>query len=877
MAFNGKSSGFISSRDLERGNDGLENTSKRARFGLASGLDKEKSTQFQHEPKADIMSHWLFADDPLDANLNQKSALVLSNTRCSSFSTPAKPSYTSGFQSASGRQYNTFSSGQISDVRKFLGLDDNDASYEFTKDTAFKSSFTRAGSFNKEFDLKSESLIPSGNSIDRNERYKLLDRSKTTTDKVIDSVDLYEISKIKSCLDLWNYNCIYTNYYKSDLSIEIISTLWKENGDPFTVHYDNAENFKFIHVHCNNVTIGGFEEVNRCFQKILATKPIKDSEKRTFDRNWVLKKYKLYTVVSCRNYRKKISKLLKEGNSLKSLVEEISLPNPINLLKILFRLLKFEYSGQRSILLKILQGDASSDLPVVVRVESVYSEKVYLSDGYNCFKAVPSDKYIKALFNSKTIWSGSKILLQGIVFTSTSYDDYTLNLYNNSISGAKNLKIGLQPKHCNSNIRDLKYDAGKVMRVDVTVLKRLPLVYKAYLNCKETEGTKCLTLTEDEYQSLIDDPESAVLSTIDSISIIYTMVIVDTCVMLNECKDFERRVRESCVRLTLKNVDNEIMSILKPKTRFVVTNAFVKNQSNTLESFENSSRAGNGIHLVSTMYSRFEIIKGKEHMNIYQQPLCSGSLSYKLFMNMPLLSIHGDDNIKHLTLCDITNSGRNHQEEAIYNSLRNFPEKEDEAIYMGQTCDLNGVVIQVGDVIDARVNYFRFFLLTTKLNLVAVKVLSKDTTIYDESGKLYKLPTYFERIRSKLRFSTISAEECEQELAKNTSGLIQEFCNLQYAGFDAHCNIHNFQVNIEEFVLKSSNVLKSLQEHFIKAKLVHRGGCLHLSLASYRGLSSSYMDEMCKMFIALIVKHIIKVYELVGSNNSFVEKCYSFG
>ncbi|UKJ88284.2 hypothetical protein MACJ_000728 [Theileria orientalis] len=733
------------------------------RFGFSSAYKLNETSK--HEPtdssyfKVDervLSNHWIFSDE-----LQKKDSYNESNNthiNHNSIVTTRVPSIDiiKGFKLASGKQFDGIDLQKKSQFRKLLGLDDDDFS---TNDGNFKIPTSRYDQFHppKSFRSAQSTIVYEDSYLDTQSF------SQSTTEA--------HTPRNLSYIEVWNGVCTFTKCSTSSMSPDVLSILWRQYGNPFKVTGSNAEYYKYLlYTHENDfVSLGGVREVKACFKRLVSNH---NAKRDLFNDEWIKEKYKVLTLSSCRRYRKKVIKLYQKSN-LEDSIANVPLPNPINILKMLLRCVRKELSGEVSLVRKIFQGDKSPDIPVVLRVQNYDGTNVYLTNGYELYKCVLADNQIKNMFESNKLTEGSKILIQGIAHKENNGEHYIILSYN-SISRAPNRHIGLQLKHTNVNIRDLSVTGGRVSRVDIIVLRSLPIVYKVCYKCPETSERKYLVLSEKEYMNMTDNLDSEMLGLIERVSTQLTMFAVDAAFMNKNVlgKELERLLRRSCVQINFLNVDDTLSYFIKPLTRFVLTNTAIKHLGNDFIYPSNSD--AKAVKLSCTEYTKLDIVENI--VKIPDQVLAENEFAQILFNKLPTLSLPEDSN-------DL-----NEFNSIIYQRDATIP-------FLGQICDLNGVVLHVGELESSQKYCFlRFFMLTTKLQLVCVKVNYKnDIAQNDKLSICSEIRSVERRLKSlEIKFDYEGKGANDEE-----THMFHTVYNTEYTGYDGENGIHNFHTGCE--------------------------------------------------------------------------------
>uniref|UniRef100_A0A3B0MJF7 Uncharacterized protein n=1 Tax=Theileria annulata TaxID=5874 RepID=A0A3B0MJF7_THEAN len=267
--------------------ESLENKPKRT-FGFfsASKLDannpnnEDSSFLKNYKPDENLLkSHWLFSDEsPVNQVSNTNSFTHLNNafnsynqssiatTRATSIETPT------GFKLASGKQCDYYNADKNEEFRKLLGLDDEDVTIESLKASVPR--FTNANNMiqnsnqnlNVNVNLKPEQTFRQNTSV-----YEDSNSDSNSNAETISDIPSQDSGKL-SYTDFWNHQCTFTQYYSSNMSLEVISDLWSKYGNPLLVNYANAERYNYLlFTHQNDyVTVGGLNEIVSCFKKIVS-------------------------------------------------------------------------------------------------------------------------------------------------------------------------------------------------------------------------------------------------------------------------------------------------------------------------------------------------------------------------------------------------------------------------------------------------------------------------------------------------------------------------------------------------------------------------------------------------------------------------------
>eukprot|EP00371_Babesia_bovis_P002139 XP_001610786.1 hypothetical protein [Babesia bovis T2Bo] len=306
--------------------------------------------------------------------------------------------------------------------------------------------------------------------------------------------------KILTLSELWHKNSTSTTHDMSNLSPAKLSEMWRQYGNPFCTNYDNALKFKYINYSTkdSSVTIGGVEEFHQCLKQWVEQMDECRAKKRKIFKEWFHEKYRLFTARKCRIYRRNIHKLMRNNHTLEDALLMVQLPKPLDILKRIQKVCDDEHRGKESTLTKIFYGDEQCNVPVVVTVEHVDGDHLKIADESSVFVAFAADDYVKEQIKNKRISRGTKIRLHGVRFVPDDYGDQMVELRFNQISPAANQRLGLQNRHTNVNIRELKIGGGSVAKMDVTILSICPPAYKVTYKEKETTVPKTVVLTRSK-------------------------------------------------------------------------------------------------------------------------------------------------------------------------------------------------------------------------------------------------------------------------------------------------------------------------------------------------------------------------------------------
>ncbi|BAM39400.1 conserved hypothetical protein [Theileria orientalis strain Shintoku] len=734
--------------------------SSASKLNEASKHEPEDLSYYKHY-KADervLSSHWLFSDESPKKNLSETSSIAPLNQN--SIVTTRVPSIdvVKGFKLASGKQFDGVNLQKKNHFRKLLGLDDEDFS---TNERNFKLPTSRYDPFHPPKTFRSAQST------------NVYEDSYMDTQSFSQSTTGAHTPRSLSYIEAWNSVCKFTKCSTSNMSPGLLSILWRQYGNPFKVEGSNAEYYKYLlYTHENDfVSLGGVREIEACFKKLL---PNLTGKSDLFDEEWIMDKYRVLTLSSCRRYRKKVVKLYQKS-SLEDAIANVPLPNPINVLKMLLRCARKEMSGEASIVKKIFQGEKSPDVPVVLRVQEYDRTNAYLTNGYELYTCVLADNQIRNMFDSNKISEGSKILIQGIVHKEKNGENYIILSYN-AISRASNRHIGLQPKHTNVNIRDLSVTGGRVSRVEIVVLRNLPIVYKICYKCPETSERRHLLLSEREYMNMTDNMDSELLGNrlIERVSTQFTMFAVDAAFMNGSVVGdrLEWLLRRSCVHIDFVNVDDTVSYFLKPLTRLVLTNTAITHLGNDFIYRANSD--AKAVKLSCTEYTKLEIVENS--VKIPAEVLAGNELARILFNKLPTLSLPEDSN-------DL-----NEFNSVIYERDATVP-------FLGQICDLNGVIIHVGELeTSQKYCFLRFFMLTSRLHLACVKVNYKN---HISQNDRLSLVSEIRSVERRLKSLVVKFDYQGKGPEDEEANMFHSVNNAQYTGYDGENGIYNFQTGCE--------------------------------------------------------------------------------
>ncbi|CDR94280.1 hypothetical protein, conserved [Babesia bigemina] len=692
-------------------------------------------------------------------------------------------------------------------------------------------------------------------------------------------------TKSVSLLDMWCRNCVLTNHDGSSVSPAMLSRLWNIYGNPLTVTYSNSEKFTFImYSPCDaSITVGGFNEIQKCFKQMMEQCVEPSMERMRFDEEWLRGKYCLFTTAQCRKFRKSICKRMRKSGNLKDTLRKVQLPNVLTVLAQIIKSFNKEYGGNESILMRILHGDAPTNSPVVIRVEDVHGDKVYITDGESVIAANAADCYVRQLLKTQRILPGNKLQLHGISIgtdTSRSEGCAAVQINLNAISPASKKPLGLQNRHSNAHVRELKAGAGRVAQLDLTVLGVMPPVFKVFYKETGSNATKVATFSEWDFNSLFADPVYKPPVTIESVYVHHTLAVIDTIILLRikdyqqDPQRFEKALVKSCALLTLRNIDETIMGMIKPTTRLIVSSLTVKNSGesrryNTLT--ESSAHIGNYLCFETSTQSRLDI---KERDTPLQQIRKTVAEFQKGIKNGAANGADSDaakggaKSIFHtLILGEPALSISVHSEQEFFDILQqggNQSAYESGELFIDQVCSLTGLVIEAGEIVnmgrDTRA--FRFFVLTTRFQLAVIKVSERAVLLPTHSGTHENACGKLERIRRRLLAQRITVARAPEKPTRKKEALLIACLHLQYAGYDEAHNVYNFNTT-------SSRLQTRLHNGLVFAE----GTGFALSGNALRAAGDTQLDRHCRLFAKSIAQTKLKVCHLLHTSVEDVKVC----
>ncbi|ORM41982.1 uncharacterized protein BXIN_1061 [Babesia sp. Xinjiang] len=731
-------------------------------------------------------------------------------------------------------------------------------------------------------------------SLKRGVELKSVERIPVTTSSTHKYVNVPS-KKTFTILEMWCRNCVLTNHDGSSLSPAMLSRLWNIYGNPLLVTYSNSEKFTFIHYSpCDaSITIGGLNEMQLCFKQMMDHCVEPSAERQRFDDEWLRQKYCLFTATECRRFRRSICKRIRNGGLLKDALLKVQLPNPLNVLRQIVRSFNEEYGGKESILIQILHGDAPANSPVVVTVEVVKGEHIYITDGQSVITAFASDCYMRQLLKTQRIVPGDKIQLHGIVIGTDKErnENAVVQLNFNSISPAPNKPLGLQNRHGNAHIRELKGGAGNVMQLDVTVLGIMPPIFKVYYRELESRVAKSAILNEWDFNAVFADPEYKPPVSIENVYVHHTVSVIDTVILLRikdylqDPQKFEKALVKSCALLTLRNVDETLLGMIEPTTRLTVTSLSVKNSVslNRGNRFaEQGTHIGNCLCFETTLQSRIDVkerdtplqkirktvsdyqngaLKGNADVNDGDQVLGGRkSIFHTLILGEPALSIspHDEDSFIELIRCHTDRMDEHHEE-----------------LFLDQICSVTGIVVEAGEIINVGKNlrYFRLFMLTTQLKIAVVKVVERVVLLPSHNGQPQNVCVKLERIRRRLLSQRLTIARAPGTTAKKQDSLFVICMNLLYDGFDEVNEVYNFNTTTSRMVVRDCVMLKELHKRLYDGIVFAEGAGYALSYNALKGTGETESDHDCRAYARAVAQAKIKISHLLNRDSEDVALC----
>ncbi|GIX63059.1 casein kinase II subunit beta, putative [Babesia caballi] len=704
-------------------------------------------------------------------------------------------------------------------------------------------------------------------------------------------------SRRVNLLELWCRTCVLTNHDGSSLSPSMLSRLWNIYGNPLNVTYSTSEKFTFIHYSPfeASITVGGLNEMQECFTLMVDQCVERSMERLRFDATWLRQKYCLFTAAECRRFRRAICRRLRKGAELKHALLKVQLPNPLTVMRRIVKAFNEEYGGTESVLVRILQGDAPADAPVVVRVEDVDGDNLVISDGDSIISASAADCYVKQLCKTQRIAPGSKIQLNGVAIgaagETSGGDTAVVQLFYNAISPAPKKKLGLQMKHGNVHIRELKVGAGKVAQLDVTVLGVMPPVFKIFYKEADSNKSKSAVLSEWDFNALFGDPMYRPPVTIENVYVHHTLHVIDTVILLRikdylqDPQKFENALIKSCALVTLRSVDETVMGMVKPTTRLTLTSLVVRNaaaarRENRLT--ERGAHIGNYLCFETTTQSRMDL---KERDTPLHQIRTTVAEYQKGAKNADTkeaddeLVMGGPKSIFHtLILGEPALSISPHNEREFFELMRRpseEPESQGSEMFLDQVCSLTGVVLEASEIStagrDAR--FFRFFVLTTRFKIAVIKVMERVVMIPTQEGTQQNACAKLERVHRRLLAQRLTLAAAPKTAPKKKETLFLACVNLQYAGFDEDHGLYNFSTSSSKIVLRECAILQKLQARLHDGLVFAEGKGYALSR---RALAAAGDDEMggdCRAFARELAKAKLKVCRIQNSGADDVALC----
>ncbi|UKK00684.2 hypothetical protein MACK_000758 [Theileria orientalis] len=180
------------------------------------------------------------------------------------------------------------------------------------------------------------------------------------------------------------------------------------------------------------------------------------------------------------------------------------------------------------------------------------------------------------------------------------------------------------------------------------------------------------------------------------------------------------------------------------------------------------------VKLSCTEYTKLDIVEN--NVKIPEELLDKNEFSQILFNKLPTLSLPEDSN-------DL-----NEFNSIIYERDATIP-------FLGQICDMNGVVLHVGELESSQKYCFlRFFMLTTKLQLACVKVNYKNHI--QQNDKL-SICSEIRSVEKRLKSLVVKFDYEGKGPKDEETNMFHCVYNTQYTGYDGENGIHNFQTGCE--------------------------------------------------------------------------------
>ncbi|KAK1936271.1 hypothetical protein X943_002460 [Babesia divergens] len=729
----------------------------------------------------------------------------------------------------------------------------------------------------------------------RDESAGLLEHHYTTTDKVVDYVDATQSHRV-TALESWCRNCVLTNHDGSSLSPSMLSRMWNIYGNPFTVTYTTSAKFTFIKYSAceDSITVGGINEIYQCFKQIIRQHAEQCMELQRFDAEWLRNKYCLFVTAECNRFRRAVYKLVRRGRELKDAILEVQLPSPLTVIKKILWCFNQEFDGKESILLRILHGDAPADSPVVVRVESIQDDDVCITDGQSILRCIAADCYVKQLLKDRRIIIGNKIQLHGIAIDADASKDEAyavVKLNFNSISPAPKKSLGLQKRHNNGHIRELKGGAGKVAQLDVTVLGVMPPMFKVFYKPVDSSRSKWMFLSEWEFNEQFADPMIKPPFQVENVHVLQALSVIDTIILLRikdylqDPLNFQKSLVKSCALLTIKNVDETVMSMIRPGSRLKITDLIVQNTSTVNRphsAMPCKSYIGNYLSFHSTMRSRMDIKDRDTPLNQIRHAVSAYKQGVKGSTNQ------GDDGavalgeaksiFRTLILGEPALSISSHNETEFFDLLHERASESDDytdEMFLDQFCNVTGVLLDVGDIINVGENwrFFRFFILTTCFKIVAVKVAARCPYPSTNEGAQQNACALLAHTHRRLMAQKLTIAKAPEANSKKNKCIFVVYMNLQYAGFDHPHSVYNFNTTAGRVVMKESQILQKLQTRMQDGLIFTHGTGNALSYDAVAALGDKDIDRDCRAFTRCLARAKLKIYHLLNSGGEDVKLC----
>ncbi|KAK2196832.1 Nucleic acid-binding [Babesia duncani] len=765
-----------------------------------------------------LLNHWLFCDDP-----------VTPRTPLHSFKrVPQNPSASTGssFKLASENNCTTTSSetdvhqNGFATVKGFAPASITSNCY--SKDDSLK---TTCGQFGKASTLgqfiKPTAITPNVRNID----------------------------------DAWK---IYSKVVDNDSSKQTpiaLAKLWSIYGNPLNTRASTADDFVFIRFPKDSespITCCGLKDIGKMFYSIASQRVSKRKEIDRFGSEWICIKYRLFSSVACRKYTRELVKAIKNGTSIELALEEQPLPDPLLVLKRMLRCFWKEYqSNSEPTLATIVQGDAPPNSQVVVLVEDIKDSVLYLSDTNHLFNGI-ADNHVMALVEKNKITIGSKICLHGVYVIRVFGEEVDLGLSYNAISPAKGKKLGIQLRHCCTNIRELIGGAGNASMLDLIILKVLPVEFSIFF---KNHNVVCLSEYEirrldgdENFFGLFDDIENVcpncTFFVIDSKA---ALSIKDTC---DDVKKLSKYLCDSSALLTIRNVNGESLMVLTPGTRFVISQIKVNKAPRFLESsVEESER----IWLFGTNASNIKIREPVDFKDKVDRLWTkSTSKIHSLLFSKPALSLELDDAVL--------------LKEDNYDGF--FSEMD--TPFVGQFCSLDVLVLHVGDITESKYGrYFRCFVVTSGMMLASINVTARFAHVTDVHGNNVDISFSLDKARLALQMLALNLCENVDKVGAPIDHLFFNLGNVEYVGYYKDANVYNFHLVSTRFCLSPRKFVSKLETLVHNNKLITRSNTRKMALET---LQMPSVENICRKFARIIVNLRMQALELINCSDPISAK-----